>query len=202
MSKDQGNFLNAQIVVLASTSVYRSTLLARLQIPFLIAAPEVDETPLPQESARETSKRLAQNKAHAVAAHYPDALIIASDQVLLLGQQQLGKPLTHDNAVLQLQALRSKTAIFYTALTLLNMRNSEMQTDVAENTVTFRDVSNTEIESYLRKEQPYNCAGSAKSEGLGIALISRMEGNDPTALIGLPLIMLVEMLKTQGISVL
>ncbi len=192
----------SQPLILASTSTYRSALLARLQIPFETAAPNVDETPRAGESARATSKRLAQEKAQAVSARYPDALIIGSDQVLLLGQQQLGKPHTHQNAVTQLRALRGRTAIFYTALALLNMRNGEIQTDVAENRVTFRTVSDAEIESYLLKEQPYNCAGSAKCEGLGIALISRLQGDDPAALIGLPLILLVDMLRNQGVTVL
>jgi len=189
-------------LVLASTSVYRSELLARLRIPFQTAAPDVDETPLPDESAKQTSWRLSREKAQAVAANYPDALIIGSDQVALMGAQQIGKPLTHDIAVLQLRSMRGKSIIFYTALTLLNTRTGTMQTQMAENRVSFRDLSDDEIESYLRKEQPYNCAGSAKSEGLGIALISRMEGDDPNALIGLPLILLVSMLKNEGIPVL
>jgi septum formation protein len=195
-------FLNSHPLVLASTSIYRRELLERLQIPFQTAAPDVDETPLSGESAKQTSWRLSREKAQAVAAHYPDALIIGSDQVALLDGQQIGKPLTHDNAVRQLRAMRGKTVIFYTALTLLNVRSGEMQTEVAENRVSFRDVSDDEIESYLRKEQPYHCAGSAKSEGLGIALISRMEGDDPNALIGLPIILLVGMLEKQGVPVL
>jgi septum formation protein len=194
--------LNSQPLVLASTSVYRRELLERLQIPFRTAAPNVDETPLPGESAAQTSRRLSREKAGAVAANYPDALIIGSDQVALLGEQHLGKPLTHENAVRQLRALRGRSATFYTAVTLLDARSGEMQTGVAENRVSFREFSDIEIESYLRKEQPYHCAGSAKSEGLGIALISRMEGDDPNALVGLPLILLVDMLKKRGIPVL
>ena len=191
-----------QLLVLASTSIYRSELLRRLKIPFQIAAPDIDETPLTGESARQTAWRLSQEKTRAVAAQYPDALIIGSDQVALLGEQQLGKPLTHDNATRQLRAMRGKRVTFYTALTLLNARNGEMQTEVAENRVSFRELSDDEIESYLCKEQPYHCAGSAKSEGLGIALISRMEGDDPNALIGLPLILLVSMLSKQGVVIL
>lgn len=191
-----------QLLILASTSVYRSELLGRLKIPFQTAAPDIDETSLPGESARQTAWRLSQEKARAVAGQFPDALIIGSDQVALLGEQQLGKPLTHDNATRQLRAMRGKTVIFYTALSLLNTRTGEMQTEVAENRVSFRELSNNEIESYLRKEQPYHCAGSAKSEGLGIALISRMEGDDPNALIGLPLILLVTMLGNQGVTIL
>ena len=194
--------MNSQLLVLASTSIYRSELLKRLQLPFETAAPDVDETTLPDESARATSERLAQQKARAVAAKYPDALIIGSDQVALLEGRQLGKPLTHDNAVCQLRAIRGKSVVFYTALTLLNTRSGEILTEVAENRVSFREFSDDEIESYLRKEQPYHCAGSAKSEGLGIALISRMEGDDPNALVGLPLILLVSMLKKQGFPIL
>lgn len=187
------------IIVLASTSVYRKELLQRLGISFGIAAPGVDESPLPGETALQTSMRLAEEKARAVAVKYPDALIVGSDQVALLDMQQLGKPLTHDNAVRQLRALRGKCATFYTALTLLNAHTGAMQAAVAENRVCFREYSDDEIESYLRKEQPYDCAGSAKSEGLGIVLISRMEGDDPNALVGLPLIQLVTMLKNEGV---
>jgi septum formation protein len=194
--------LNSQPLVLASTSIYRSELLTTLQIPFQTAAPDVDETPLPGESAKETSWRLSQTKAQVVAKRFPKALIIGSDQVALLDGQQIGKPLNHDNAVRQLSAMRGKTVTFYTALTLLNAANGEIQTDVAITNVGFRNVSDGEIERYLKKEQPYHCAGSAKSEGLGIALISRIEGDDPNALIGLPLILLVSMLEKQGVKVL
>ena len=191
--------MNSQLLVLASTSVYRSELLQRLQLPFETAAPEVDETPLPGESARATSLRLAQEKARAVAATYPDALIIGSDQVALLDGEQIGKPLTHDNAVRQLRAMRGKTTIFYTALALLNSKTGRMQAEVAENHVTLRDLGDAEIVGYLLKEQPYHCAGSAKSEGLGIALMSRVTGDDPNALVGLPLILLTEMLRCENV---
>jgi septum formation protein len=192
--------LNSQLLVLASTSIYRSELLKRLQLPFETAAPDVDETPLPNESARATSLRLAEAKARAVAAHYPNALIIGSDQVALLDGKQLGKPLTHDNAVKQLQSMRGETTCFYTALTLLNSKTGNLQTDVAENFVTLHNLSDAEIESYLLKEQPYHCAGSAKSEGLGIALMSKMTGDDPNALIGLPLILLIGMLRREHVK--
>ena len=191
--------MNSQLLVLASTSVYRSELLQRLQLPFETAAPEVDETPLPGEFARATSLRLAQEKARAVAAAYPDALIIGSDQIALLDGQQIGKPLTHDNAFRQLRAMRGKTTIFYTALALLNSKTGRMQAEVAENHVTLRDLGDAEIEGYLLKEQPYHCAGSAKSEGLGIALMSRMTGDDPNALVGLPLILLTGMLRRENV---
>ncbi len=200
VKETKGLFLNSQPIVLASTSIYRRELLERLKIPFQTAAPDVDETPLPGETARETSMRLAVEKARAVAGTHPGALIIGSDQVALLGDQQLGKPLTHDNAVRQLRAMRGKRVTFYTALSLLNARTGTVQTEVAENHVHFRDVSDGEIEAYLRKDQPYHCAGSAKSEGLGIVLISRMEGDDPNALVGLPLILLVTMLKNEGVA--
>lgn len=191
--------MNSQLLVLASTSIYRSELLKRLQIPFETIAPEVDETALPGESARATSMRLAQQKALAVAAQYPDALIIGSDQVALLEDQQLGKPLTHDNAVRQLRAMRGRTTCFYTAVSLLNSKTGNTQTEVAETLVTLRDLSDAEIEGYLLKEQPYHCAGSAKCEGLGIALMSKMTGDDPNALIGLPLILLSEMLRRENV---
>lgn len=191
--------MNSQLLVLASSSIYRSELLKRLQLPFETIAPNVDETPLPHESARVTSMRLAQEKARTVAGHYPDALIIGSDQVALLEGRQLGKPLTHDNAVKQLRAMRGKTTSFHTALTLLNSRTGTEQTEVAVNHVTLRDLSDREIEGYLLKEQPYHCAGSAKSEGLGIALMSKMTGDDPNALIGLPLILLIKMLRRENV---
>jgi septum formation protein len=194
--------LNSQPLVLASTSIYRSELLSTLQIPFQTAAPDVDESQLPGENAEQTSLRLAQLKAQVVAQRFPNALIIGSDQVALLEGQQIGKPLNHDNAVRQLGAMRGKTVTFYTALSLLNAANGEMQTDVAITNVSFRNLSDDEIERYLKKEQPYHCAGSAKSEGLGIALISRIQGDDPNALIGLPLILLVGMLQKQGVRIL
>ncbi len=194
--------MNSQLLVLASTSIYRRELLSTLQIPFQTAAPDVDETPLPAESAEDTSRRLSQLKARAVANDYPDALIIGSDQVALLNGQQLGKPLTHDNAVRQLRSMRGRSVTFYTALSLLNATNGELQTDIVTTEVTFRNLSDEQIERYLKKEQPYHCAGSAKSEGLGIALISRIQGDDPNALIGLPLISLVSMLQKQGVIIL
>lgn len=192
--------MNSQLLVLASTSPYRCELLKRLQLPFTTAAPDVDESPLAGESARATSQRLSLEKTRAVAAAYPDALIIGSDQVALLDGQQIGKPLTHDNAVRQLRTMRGKTTCFYTALTLLNSRTGHAQTEVAENLVTLRELSDQEIEGYLLKEQPYHCAGSAKSEGLGIALMSKMTGDDPNALIGLPLILLIEMLRRENVK--
>lgn len=194
--------MNSQPIILASTSIYRSQLLSTLQIPFTTASPDVDETPLMGETARQTSQRLSQLKAQAVAQQFPDALIIGSDQVALLEGAQLGKPLTHDNAVSQLRAMRGKTVDFYTAVSLFNSRTKVMQTALAETKVSFRDLTDDEIERYLHKEQPYHCAGSAKSEGLGIALIQRIQGDDPNALIGLPLIILIDMLNKQGVNIL
>lgn len=194
--------MNSQPIILASTSIYRSQLLSTLQIPFQTASPDVDETPFLGESAPQTSQRLSQLKAQAVAQQFPDALIIGSDQVALLEGAQLGKPMTHDNAVRQLRSMRGKTVDFYTAVSLFNSRTQVMQTALAETKVRFRDLSDDEIERYLHKEQPYHCAGSAKSEGLGIALIQSIQGDDPNALIGLPLIVLVDMLKKQGVNIL
>ena len=194
--------MKSQPLVLASSSIYRAELLSKLQIPFQTAAPNVDETPLFGEDPIQTSMRLSQLKAHAVAPQYPDGLIIGSDQVAVLGDVQIGKPYTHDNALRQLQAMRGNTIAFHSALTLLNARNGEIQTDVVTTHVSFRNLSNEEIERYLLKEQPYHCAGSAKSEGLGIALISSIQGNDPNALIGLPLILLISMLEKQCVNVL
>lgn len=193
--------MNSQLLVLASTSTYRAQLLSTLQIPFQIASPDVDETPLLGEHAKDTALRLSKLKAMAVASQFPDALIIGSDQVALLGDQQLGKPMTHDKAALQLRAMQGKSVVFYTALALHNAKNGSTHTDLVETKVSFRNLTDTEIERYLHKEQPYHCAGSAKSEGLGIALISKIEGSDPNALIGLPLISLVSMLNAEAFQI-
>lgn len=193
--------MNYPRLVLASSSRYRSELLARLRIPFATAAPNVDESPLLNETAQQTSARLSLSKAQAIATLYPDALIIGSDQIALLDNQQLGKPLSHSNAVKQLRAMSGKKVSFYTALTLLNTRSQTTQTEVAVNHVHYRELSDAQIESYLHAEKPYDCAGSCKTEGLGIALISRMEGDDPNALTGLPLILLVSMLLKEGVTI-
>ncbi len=186
-------------LILGSTSPYRRELLARLKLDFEVAAPEVDETPLPHESPVETALRLAEAKARAVGVAHPDALIIGSDQVAVLDGEQIGKPLTHDNALRQLRRMRGRTVVFHTALCLYNSRTGALQKKVVPFEVTFRDLPDEAIERYLLKEQPYNCAGSAKAEGLGIALIARMQGDDPNALIGLPLIELVSMLEQEGV---
>ncbi len=189
-------------LVLASTSPYRRELLARLKIPFDVLSPDVDETPLPNETPEQTAHRLSIAKAKAAAPQHSDALIIGSDQVATLDGLQLGKPHTHENATRQLRMMRGRSVVFHTALSLFNSRTGNVQSKVVPFTVHFRNLSDQQIERYLAKEQPYNCAGSAKSEGLGIALIERMEGDDPNALVGLPLIALVEMLQNEGLDVL
>ena len=188
-------------LVLASSSPYRRELLARLHIPFEVMSPDVDETPLPNEKPQDTALRLAQFKARAVADKFPDALIIGSDQVAMLGDTQFGKPHTFENAKKQLTQASGRKMTFHTALCLFNSKTGNMQARVVPIGVQFRTLSEAQIERYLHKEQPYNCAGSAKSEGLGIALIERFEGDDPNALIGLPLIALVEMLNNEGVMV-
>ncbi len=190
----------AQQLVLGSGSIYRRELLQRLQIPFEVCNPDIDETPLSGEMPGATALRLAESKARAAATVYPDALIIGADQVAVLENTLLGKPLTHENAVRQLRLLRGKEVTFHTALSLFNSRSARMQTRLIPSHVKFRELSDQQIENYLAREQPYHCAGSAKSEGLGIALIERITGDDPNALIGLPLIALVEMLAHEGIE--
>jgi septum formation protein len=189
-------------LVLASTSPYRRELLARLGVPFEVAAPDVDETPLPSESPDETAQRLSVLKAKAVAKNYPDALIIGSDQVALLEGVQLGKPGSHEKAVAQLQSMRGKALEFHTALTVYNARTGSTQTANVPVRLVMREYTDAQIENYLQRDQPYNCCGSAKSESLGIALIARFETEDPNALVGLPLIKLTEMLAREGLDVL
>lgn len=189
-------------LILASTSPYRRELLSRLQIPFEVTAPEVDESPLPGELPDTTAERLSLAKARAVAKQFPQALIIGSDQVALLEGRQLGKPGNHEKAIAQLRAMRGKTLEFHTALTLLNAATGHAQTATVPVRLVMRHYSDAQIESYLKKDQPYNCCGSAKSESLGIALIARFETEDPTALVGLPLIKLTDMLATEGVYVL
>ncbi|MCK9532057.1 MAG: Maf family nucleotide pyrophosphatase [Gammaproteobacteria bacterium] len=189
-------------LVLASTSPYRRELLARLGLPFQVAAPEVDEGALPGESPDALVRRLAEAKARAVAAKHPGALVIGSDQVAVLEGQVLGKPGDHARATAQLRAASGKAVQFLTGLCLFDGRNGTVQVDLVPFGVVFRVLSDAQIEGYLAREQPYNCAGSFKSEGLGIALFERLEGDDPNALIGLPLIRLVDMLAKTGVPVL
>ena len=188
-------------IVLASTSVFRRELLTRLGLPFAMANPDVDETAVHGETPETTALRLSETKARAVVAQYPGALIIGSDQVACLDAQVFGKPGSHENAVKQLQAMRGRSVNFFTGLCLLNAKTGKARLRGVPTLVTFRNLSDVEIENYLRREQPYNCAGSAKSEGLGIALIAKMEGDDPNALIGLPLIALCDLLAKENINI-
>lgn len=205
MSKDNSTphtTVSGRPLILGSTSRYRKELLARLRIPFQVEAPEVDETPQAQESPKDLALRLALAKARAVANKYPDAVVIGSDQVADLEGEPLGKPGNHTNAVKQLKRMRGKTVIFQTALSVVCVATGFEQTDLAAVKVTFRDLTDAEIESYLKAEEPYDCAGSAKSEGLGIALLAAIDNDDPTALIGLPLIRTCHMLRAAGVKLL
>ncbi len=187
-------------LVLASTSRYRHELLARLGLPFETAAPGIDESPLAGETPQLLALRLACAKAQAARAAFPDALIIGSDQVAVTGATLLNKPGTHARAVEQLMLMSGRPVTFYTALCLLNARTLRCQSAIVPITVHMREFGIDQIQRYLRAEQPYDCAGSARIEGLGIALVARLEGDDPNALIGLPLIRLCDMLKNEGIE--
>jgi len=186
-------------LILASTSRYRRELLTRLRLPFEAVAPDVDETALPGEAPASTALRLAEVKARAVAGRYPDALIIGSDQVAAHGNERFGKPVRRDNAVAQLRQMRGKEVVFHTGLCLLDSASNRVQLSCVDTHVGFRDLSDAEIASYLDREDALNCAGSAKSEGLGISLLSYLRGDDPNALVGLPLIALCGMLRAEGL---
>jgi len=188
-------------LVLGSTSPFRREILQKLGIPFETAAPDIDESPLENEDPQALVKRLAEEKALAVATQYPHHLIIGSDQLAVVDGNILGKPGNHENAVRQLQQTSGKTVHFYTGLCLYNSENQHSQSEVVPFDVVFRHLSDSEIENYLNKEQPYNCAGSFKSEGLGITLFERLQGDDPNTLIGLPLIRLVKLLGNEGLYV-
>ena len=190
-----------QTLILASSSEYRRQLLQKLLIPFSSISPKIDETALQGEKPHDTALRLAQEKAKKIGAEYLNALVIGCDQVATLDGEQLGKPLNHQNATKQLQSMRGREVTFHSALCLYNAATGNMQAEVVPYLVRFRQLTDVQIENYLTKEQPYQCAGSAKSEGLGIALLERMIGEDPNALIGLPLIKLVTMLQNEGVSV-
>ena len=191
---------SAAPLILASTSRYRSELLARLRLPFEVLAPAVDETARPGEAPPQLALRLALAKAHAVSLQRPDAVVIGSDQVADLDGQALGKPGTHQRAVQQLRSMRGRKVLFHTAVAVVRAEPMFEQSALSRVAVGFRDLDDDEIEHYLRMEQPYDCAGSAKSEGLGIALLSAIESDDPTALIGLPLIHTAELLRLAGID--
>lgn len=189
-------------LILGSTSPYRRELLGRLRVPFSVELPHVDETPLPGERPQALATRLALAKARAVAQRFPDCVVIGSDQVADLDGLALGKPETHASAVLQLRQMRGKTVIFQTAVAVVCLQSGYCEEALAPVKVRFRALDDDEIETYLRIEQPYDCAGSAKSEGLGIALLDAIESDDPTALVGLPLIRTSRMLRAAGIRLL
>ena len=188
-------------LLLASSSVYRRELLARLQLPFTCSSPDIDESPLAGESAIELVRRLAQAKAQALAASHPGHLIIGSDQVAVLDGKIIGKPHTFDKAREQLLAASGASVTFLTGLALLNSQTGHCQLDCIPFTVHMRTLDPARVEHYLRAEQPYDCAGSFKAEGLGVSLFQRTEGPDATSLIGLPLIRLIDMLLVEGLQV-
>ena len=188
-------------LLLASSSVYRRELLARLQLPFTCSSPDIDESPLAGESAIELVRRLAQAKAQALDASHPGHLIIGSDQVAVLDGKIIGKPHTFDKAREQLLAASGASVTFLTGLALLNSQSGHCQLDCIPFTVHMRTLDPARVEHYLRAEQPYDCAGSFKAEGLGVSLFQRTEGPDATSLVGLPLIRLVDMLLAEGIQI-
>ena len=189
-------------LVLGSTSRYRRALLVRLGLPFIVDPPDVDEAALPGETPAQTALRLAEAKARAVAARHADALVIGSDQVADCAGQAVGKPGTRDAAVAQLQALSGRTVVFHTGLALVDAASGRCRTALVDVASTFRPLGSEEIDAYLDREAPFDCAGSVKSEGLGIALFDRIASDDPTALIGLPLIALCRLLREEGVDVL
>ena len=190
------------MLVLASTSIYRRELLGRLQLEFETFAPHVDERPLPDELPEVTALRLAQAKARAAAPFYPTAVIIGSDQVAAVNGVRLGKPGGREHAQEQLRQVSGREVVFHTALCVLQVETDRARDRVVPTRVRFRSLTSSQISAYLDREQPYDCAGSAKSEGLGIALLEEIRGDDPTALIGLPLIALVSLLRDTGLDVL
>jgi septum formation protein len=190
-------------LILGSSSPYRKELLQRLRIPFDVLSPDIDETPQPAESPEATAMRLCERKAMAIAAQAPGCLVIGCDQVATLDGIQIGKPGTHANALAQLQLMRGREVIFHTALCLLDGRpaaRTPLQIENVQTFVAFRDLPDADLDAYLHIEQPYDCAGSARNEGLGIALLESVRGTDPTALTGLPLIALTSMLRRAGVA--
>jgi septum formation protein len=192
----------ARPLVLASTSRYRRALLNQLGLPFAVASPATDEAPLAGESPVRTALRLAEAKARSVAHDHPGALVIGSDQVADCDGRAIGKPVDHADAVAQLTALSGRTVVFHTGLALLDAATGDCQTAMIDVRSTFRELAPAEIEAYLRRDQPYDCAASVKSDALGIALFTRIDSDDPTALVGLPLIRLTDMLRAAGVAVL
>jgi septum formation protein len=189
-------------LILGSTSPYRRELLERLRLPFQVVRPEVDETPHVGEQPMALAQRLAMEKAMAVARLHPQALVIGADQVADLAGEPLGKPGTHERAVAQLQRMRGQAVVFQTAVAVVCMDSGFAQSALAQVKVQFRQLSDAAIETYLSAEQPYDCAGSAKSEGLGIALLESIDNQDPSALVGLPLIHTCRLLRAAGIPLL
>lgn len=189
-----------QQLILASSSPARRELLDRLGLAYIWIAPDIDESPLPHETPQQLALRLAQSKAQAIATSHPHALIIGSDQVALIEGEIIGKPGSYANAVQQLRRASGKEMLFFTAVCLLNGKN--IQKELVLYSVIFRALNNSQIDNYLQRDKPYGCAGGFKSEGLGIALFERMQGDDPTALIGLPLIAVVRMLEKEGVAIL
>lgn len=189
-------------LILASTSPFRKAILDKLGIDFDTASPETDETALTNESPQQLVERLSIAKAKAISDKVSDALVIGSDQISVINGEVIGKPHTHENAVKQLQDASGKTVTFYTGLCLYNSITQQYQSEVVPFNVVFRDLDDQLIENYLRKEKPYNCAGSFKSEALGIVLFEKLEGDDPNTLMGLPLIRLVKMLEKENFSIL
>ena len=191
---------SAPRLILASSSAYRKELLSRLQLPFDVAVPDIDESPVAGETPSATALRLARQKAAAVAERHPGCLVIGSDQVATLDDEQIGKPGNHAAALAQLQKMRGREVVFHTALCLWDGRDNSAQVQDIQTIVQFRDLADEELDAYLRIEQPYDCAGSAKNEALGIAILERIDSSDPTALTGLPLIALTGMLRQAGVS--
>ena len=202
-SSTQAAQTNTRRLILASGSAYRKELLHRLRLPFEVISPDIDESSLPDETPVETAMRLAQAKAQKIADQAESALVIGSDQVATMDNLQIGKPGNHANALAQLQMMRGRSVVFHTALCLIDTTptsSMSLQIENIQTVVTFRNLPDTELDAYLKIEQPYDCAGSAKNEGLGIALIASIVGTDPTALTGLPLITLTSMLRNCGVS--
>lgn len=191
---------SGQRLILASSSTYRRELLDRLLIPFECAAPQIDESPLPHEPPPVTAERLAKQKAYAIAPRYPDALIIGSDQVAYLGEQCFGKPATRERASEQLRAMSGHSVIFHTSVCVLNAASGRCHVRGVATSVSYRELTDAEIMRYLGQEDALDCAGGARVEGLGVSLLKGLSGDDPTALIGLPLIALCEMLRAEGVA--
>ena len=189
-------------LILASTSPFRKTILEKLGVAFATVSPDIDETALSNETPQQLVERLSIAKAKAVADKVKDALVIGSDQVSVINNEIIGKPHTYENAVKQLKNASGKTVTFYTGLCLYNSTTQQYQSEVVPFDVVFRDLNDQLIENYLRKEEPYNCAGSFKSEALGIVLFEKLEGEDPNTLMGLPLIRLIKMLEKENFPVL